>query len=155
MVKTALSYAVVTCSSLGGGSASLKWIVSFFFLMIRRPPRSTLFPYTTLFRSDPAGRRPELQRSTLPGKVREHLNDWRHHRRVEHVSSALVIDRRGALAEETLVMALVCWHTRSLSALPGDFLGDGVRGDHRRRGERAGRELPDRACQGVAADVIA
>src|SRR5437868_8928795 len=38
----------------------------FFFLMIRRPPRSTLFPYTTLFRSTPAcpgiacrpGRRP-------------------------------------------------------------------------------------------------
>src|SRR5207253_10740716 len=28
---------------------------SFFFLMIRRPPRSTLFPYTTLFRSDDAG----------------------------------------------------------------------------------------------------
>src|SRR2546429_3842327 len=27
----------------------------FFFLMIRRPPRSTLFPYTTLFRSPPTG----------------------------------------------------------------------------------------------------
>src|SRR5215208_7635413 len=27
----------------------------FFFLMIRRPPRSTLFPYTTLFRSVPRG----------------------------------------------------------------------------------------------------
>src|SRR5258708_32558137 len=26
----------------------------FFFLMIRRPPRSTLFPYTTLFRSEKA-----------------------------------------------------------------------------------------------------
>src|SRR2546426_6024539 len=26
-------------------------VISFFFLMIRRPPRSTLFPYTTLFRS--------------------------------------------------------------------------------------------------------
>src|SRR2546427_1034303 len=26
-------------------------IILFFFLMIRRPPRSTLFPYTTLFRS--------------------------------------------------------------------------------------------------------
>src|SRR5256885_9554234 len=26
-------------------------LLSFFFLMIRRPPRSTLFPYTTLFRS--------------------------------------------------------------------------------------------------------
>src|SRR3712207_7952761 len=30
----------------------VSYIVSFFFLMIRRPPRSTLFPYTTLFRSD-------------------------------------------------------------------------------------------------------
>src|SRR2546422_5554769 len=26
--------------------------MTFFFLMIRRPPRSTLFPYTTLFRSN-------------------------------------------------------------------------------------------------------
>src|SRR2546430_12921990 len=30
----------------------------FFFLMIRRPPRSTLFPYTTLFRSADPARRP-------------------------------------------------------------------------------------------------
>src|SRR5256885_7340395 len=29
------------------------YCVFFFFLMIRRPPRSTLFPYTTLFRSEP------------------------------------------------------------------------------------------------------
>src|SRR5258706_5981740 len=28
-----------------------KYFFVFFFLMIRRPPRSTLFPYTTLFRS--------------------------------------------------------------------------------------------------------
>src|SRR5258708_27133002 len=36
----------------------------FFFLMIRRPPRSTLFPYTTLFRSHRAQRgwRPEGRR---------------------------------------------------------------------------------------------
>src|SRR3712207_8710182 len=27
-------------------------MLNFFFLMIRRPPRSTLFPYTTLFRSE-------------------------------------------------------------------------------------------------------
>src|SRR2546430_12403340 len=27
-------------------------VCDFFFLMIRRPPRSTLFPYTTLFRSE-------------------------------------------------------------------------------------------------------
>src|SRR5260370_37715861 len=31
--------------------ASAGAMVCFFFLMIRRPPRSTLFPYTTLFRS--------------------------------------------------------------------------------------------------------
>src|SRR3712207_8621125 len=34
-------------------------IFVFFFLMIRRPPRSTLFPYTTLFRSR-GGTRPRL-----------------------------------------------------------------------------------------------
>src|SRR6266704_655971 len=31
-------------------------VASLFFLMIRRPPRSTLFPYTTLFRFRPARR---------------------------------------------------------------------------------------------------
>src|SRR5437868_9564214 len=30
---------------------STRRLVSFFFLIVRRPPRSTLFPYTTLFRS--------------------------------------------------------------------------------------------------------
>src|SRR5688572_32820190 len=34
--------------------ASVLYFTLFFFLMIRRPPRSTLFPYTTLFRSEPA-----------------------------------------------------------------------------------------------------
>src|SRR5437868_14044876 len=32
-------------------SVSHSMLFLFFFLMIRRPPRSTLFPYTTLFRS--------------------------------------------------------------------------------------------------------
>src|SRR2546426_813144 len=46
------------CRSLASCSAVLH-LFFFFFLMIRRPPRSTLFPYTTLFRSrglGPAGR---------------------------------------------------------------------------------------------------
>src|SRR5574341_763843 len=34
-----------------GRIVSLVFVMFFFFLMIRRPPRSTLFPYTTLFRS--------------------------------------------------------------------------------------------------------
>src|SRR5690348_18074826 len=37
----------------------------FFFLMIRRPPRSTLFPYTTLFRSDLEERLAAAGRTTL------------------------------------------------------------------------------------------
>src|SRR3712207_7011865 len=37
-------------------------ILLFFFLMIRRPPRSTLFPYTTLFRS--SSRVPQRCRSS-------------------------------------------------------------------------------------------
>src|SRR2546427_6322888 len=39
----------------------------FFFLMIRRPPRSTLFPYTTLFRSPVAMTRPASLRTSVPG----------------------------------------------------------------------------------------
>src|SRR2546422_3671560 len=38
-------------------SFSLFLFFFFFFLMIRRPPRSTLFPYTTLFRSRRSGSR--------------------------------------------------------------------------------------------------
>src|ERR1044071_10064820 len=51
----------------------------FFFLMIRRPPRSTLFPYTTLFRS--AHRRDALDG---PGPV--HRPDRRLDRSEEHTS---------------------------------------------------------------------
>src|SRR3712207_9474296 len=39
----------------------MQFCCHFFFLMIRRPPRSTLFPYTTLFRSEAA---------VLPGALR-------------------------------------------------------------------------------------
>src|SRR3712207_7703052 len=50
----------------------------FFFLMIRRPPRSTLFPYTTLFRSSgtlargalPARRAPARAARPVPGLLR-------------------------------------------------------------------------------------
>src|SRR2546426_1789679 len=56
----------------------------FFFLMIRRPPRSTLFPYTTLFRSlgqrpctEPSrGARPDVeQRDLLQGAGRLEIAD--------------------------------------------------------------------------------
>src|SRR2546430_8654444 len=54
----------------------------FFFLMIRRPPRSTLFPYTTLFRS---GELQHLLRKVCEiDKVRLPMNadeQWRRQRR--------------------------------------------------------------------------
>src|SRR2546429_4059978 len=53
-------------------------MLCFFFLMIRRPPRSTLFPYTTLFRSQReqstgAQRRqdPRRLRGRLGGRVQD------------------------------------------------------------------------------------
>src|SRR5689334_23723021 len=47
----------------------------FFFLMIRRPPRSTLFPYTTLFRSHRARVTPQYRarRDALIGALTPHL----------------------------------------------------------------------------------
>src|SRR2546430_17201297 len=56
-------------------------ICLFFFLMIRRPPRSTLFPYTTLFRSKRsdldnirrAGCEPDA--GLRPGRSEEHTSE--------------------------------------------------------------------------------
>src|SRR2546430_11964355 len=49
----------------------------FFFLMIRRPPRSTLFPYTTLFRS---------------GDGRQHLNPRRRSLRAWRADDLAAVD---------------------------------------------------------------
>src|ERR1041385_9456779 len=46
----------------------------FFFLMIRRPPRSTLFPYTTLFRSLYFGQ-PKLTEDIPSGRDRAHRSE--------------------------------------------------------------------------------
>src|SRR4051812_49833878 len=59
--------------------------MSFFFLMIRRPPRSTLFPYTTLFRS--AWPRPTCRSRPTPssralrpgGRSEEHTSELQSH----------------------------------------------------------------------------
>src|SRR6266536_5844648 len=55
------------------------YIVFFFFLMIRRPPRSTLFPYTTLFRSPRGPWRPAAgcRRVATPraGRSEEHTSE--------------------------------------------------------------------------------
>src|SRR3970282_2708951 len=59
-------------------------LLFFFFLMIRRPPRSTLFPYTTLFRSR-SRRTPPLGRASRgPARSRrtrseEHTSELQSH----------------------------------------------------------------------------
>src|SRR4029450_14147392 len=58
-------------------------LFSFFFLMIRRPPRSTLFPYTTLFRSSGQRHGPAVQdrrgldevRAGHPDRSEEHTSE--------------------------------------------------------------------------------
>src|SRR2546425_8845540 len=63
--------------------------VFFFFLMIRRPPRSTLFPYTTLFRSgeDHAATSPEeARRVYLNEGFIEHSEKTHPRRSEEHTS---------------------------------------------------------------------
>src|SRR5215204_6964643 len=53
----------------------------FFFLMIRRPPRSTLFPYTTLFRSWPGRARRPRPGGWPPRRSRseEHTSELQSH----------------------------------------------------------------------------
>src|SRR5471030_3391065 len=56
------------------------WYLLFFFLMIRRPPRSTLFPYTTLFRSKAS------EPSVVGGKAHRKTAEPRPYRSEEHTS---------------------------------------------------------------------
>src|SRR3712207_9346015 len=65
----------------------------FFFLMIRRPPRSTLFPYTTLFRSRSPSRRRRRNREYFGVTVADPLDamvptPWNDLRRSSGVRSA-------------------------------------------------------------------
>src|SRR6266511_6289924 len=72
------------------------FIFFFFFLMIRRPPRSTLFPYTTLFRSRGNGWRAEAGRlSTTVFPQRQSF------------TVPLAHGRSLALGERCLVMGIV------------------------------------------------
>src|SRR5688572_32701326 len=70
---------------------------SFFFLMTRRPPRSTLFPYTTLFRSGHHARR---HRGDRPH--RERRTDCRHAAQLapRHPGGAAGARHRGRRSEE-------------------------------------------------------
>src|SRR3989449_3583227 len=66
--------------------SSLVGCIFFFFLMIRRPPRSTLFPYTTLFRSEARRARRHREQLSGPGAAAGADIDERQRRSEEHTS---------------------------------------------------------------------
>src|SRR3712207_7320683 len=95
----------------------MKW---FFFLMIRRPPRSTLFPYTTLFRSRRADRDrteppwgdhrtwPTLAHRRNPGDLPSRINcRWRSEEHTSELQSRqylvcrLLLEKKNYLAFST------------------------------------------------------
>src|SRR5215510_13606966 len=96
----------------------------FFFLMIRRPPRSTLFPYTTLFRSPlPYPSRPvRLMVSYLPGGptdiVARLIGQWLS----ERLGKPFIIENRpgasGNIGVEAVVAAPPDGHTLLLVGVP-------------------------------------
>src|SRR3712207_6948617 len=61
------------------------FLCHFFFLMIRRPPRSTLFPYTTLFRS---ARRPRDRGGAVGARARRMRRRQQRRRRVRGGAAA-------------------------------------------------------------------
>src|SRR5260364_472009 len=71
-------------------------LLLFFFLMIRRPPRSTLFPYTTLFRSHrrprrrPSGNRPRSPGANR-GRSEEHTSELQS---PDHLVCRLLLEKK-------------------------------------------------------------
>src|SRR5947207_6805283 len=78
----------------------------FFFLMIRRPPRSTLFPYTTLFRSGDAAARGDQH--VVPGHIQ--VRDERAGRRLDldHVAGPDLVRSEEHTSELHSHTDLVC-----------------------------------------------
>src|SRR5258705_12166328 len=74
----------------------------FFFLMIRRPPRSTLFPYTTLFRSalHPGGERGHVECVLVGDGARarseEHTSELQS---LRHLVCRLLLEKKKKLTE--------------------------------------------------------
>src|SRR5947208_7072697 len=85
----------------------------FFFLMIRRPPRSTLFPYTTLFRSNstPAERFDTISSSqwiaTGPCRIRseEHTSELQS---PDHLVCRLLLEKKKVAGCPSILVDDIC-----------------------------------------------
>src|SRR6266542_6264300 len=95
----------------------------FFFLMIRRPPRSTLFPYTTLFRSSRSSWRPWccLQARSSPSTSRSDRKSTRlnsSHGSISYAVFCLTKKRSGADRRPSLCYPGGDWHATTTTTSP-------------------------------------
>src|SRR6516164_11733587 len=92
----------------------------FFFLMIRRPPRSTLFPYTTLFRSPRDG---HYERPLLPPRASVPSTGDRKSTRLNSSHSSISY-------------AVFCLKKKKLKWNPSPRTNNAIKGSRGRRGAR-------------------
>src|SRR3989442_11496524 len=99
---------------------------AFFFLMIRRPPRSTLFPYTTLFRSGGGcGRRREgldvLYGTGKAGRSEEHTSELQSR---PHLVCRLLLEKKNARSRDPpnlyLIQDFISYELYALMVRRGD-----------------------------------
>src|SRR3712207_6441052 len=106
-----------------------------FYLMIRRPPRSTLFPYTTLFRSEARRKRPNdhlvngcaflLERALDALRLRRNGGDVGAGRAIEEVREGIgQALAEGGAAPEMLMMVARAFAQAELE--PGEALQEAV-----------------------------
>src|SRR5438093_10288848 len=99
---------------------------SFFFLMIRRPPRSTLFPYTTLFRSSqrratsvsPIIVRPSSR--TVPGINDNNLRSEEHTSELQSLTNLvcrLLLEKKKNKSTTKLQLSIVSSSKQNLNSL--------------------------------------
>src|SRR5882762_11166791 len=90
-------------------------VLFFFFLMIRRPPRSTLFPYTTLFRSPwrpPRRRRGRCARQSRHRRSEEHTSELQSHL---NLVCRLLLEKKKKQTKQTCIAACSSTCDRSCS----------------------------------------
>src|ERR1039458_10469104 len=91
----------------------------FFFLMIRRPPRSTLFPYTTLFRSDSRPALPDGCVRRWPAtpcrwRSEEHTSELQS---LRHLVCRLLLEKKKNEDTISATICLIVTHVGSVGAV--------------------------------------
>src|SRR2546430_4075917 len=105
----------------------------FFFLMIRRPPRSTLFPYTTLFRSEKAAGEQGLEvvgwYHSHPDRSEEHTSELQSQ---SNLVCRLLLEKKKRAHDGNHLFAVVYQYRRRnilcrSGGVPGGERAEGVR----------------------------